>query len=521
MSFGGEMRVLERGRLAWLLVFVLAGCAALPKHVERPVSKSLLDTRQTALGHLVAPAVDSHPGESGFLLYNTADGAIRARMALADVAQSSIDAQYFMWASDRLGRALLAHVLAAADRGVRVRLLIDDYHDAGRDLALATLDAHPNVEVRVFNPFVRGRLRLPQFIGRFAELNRRMHNKLFIVDGQAAIVGGRNITDDYFGLGHEIDFRDFDLLAIGQVVPHAAWGFDRYWNSRWAYPITALRKRARAEDYRRGRERFDARVASERATFPYAQPRDAAEAMSWLEHFRGQVVWGQAEVIFDDPDRMGGAAGPGSDAVGNKLRALAEQARREIVIENAYLIPNKELPGLRKLVKRGVHLRLLTNSLASTDEVMVNAHYAKARTAMVDLGISLYEMKPWAASRILYIAQPTRPAHLSLHGKAAVIDREIVFLGSFNLDPRSLRLDTEVAYVVYSEALAQQLLEAFATDFEPANAWHIGRVTGKKDAAWLSEWPDGRVDVEPHDPAELGRRIQRSFARILPIGSLL
>ena len=253
-------------------VFVVAaaavGCVTLPRHVERPASTAILGA-DTPLGGALAPATAAHPGDSGFALFNNGEGAIQARVALAEVARSTLDAQYFEWAGDRLGRVLLDRVLAAADRGVRVRLLVDDYTSQGKDLGFAALDAHPNIEVRVFNPFVRGRLRLPQFIGRWTELNHRMHNKMFVVDGVAAIVGGRNIADDYFGLGGELDFRDFDLLAVGAVVPQAEQAFDHYWNSEWAYPITVLSKPSSPDELKQKRARFDAHVAGDRAAFPY------------------------------------------------------------------------------------------------------------------------------------------------------------------------------------------------------------------------------------------------------------
>jgi len=501
MDRRGVKRAVAVTAVAVLAALGLVGCVTLPRHVERPVSRARLDTQATALGQLVAPAVAAHPMESGFLLYNNGRGALQARVALADVAQSSIDAQYFQWAGDEVGRALLDHVLAAADRGVRVRLLIDDYNAKGYDLGFATLAAHPNIEVRVFNPFARGRLRLPQFLGRFTELNHRMHNKMFVVDGQVAVVGGRNLTDDYFGMGTVLNFRDFDLLAIGAVVPQAEGAFDRYWNSEWAYPIGALRRRASAEELRQARARFEAHVAAGRATFPYPLPRDRAEAMAWLEQFRGQVTWAPAEVVYDDPSLMAKPIHGQITAVARRMIALAEGARREIVVENAYFIPDKELTVLRSLRARGVVVRLLTNSLATTDEVKVNAAYSKSRAELAALGVTLFEMKPDAASRAIYVARPSvSKARLALHGKAAVFDRRVVFLGSFNLDPRSRSLDTEAVFVVHSPELAAQLLEAMALDFEPANAWRIGHVVGSRRVAWLSEWLD-RTDVETRDPA--------------------
>jgi putative cardiolipin synthase len=505
----------------WVVVaLAVIGCG-LPKHVVRPPSSALVGTRHTTLGELIAPGAAKHPGESGFLLFNTGEGAIQARVAMADTAQSSIDAQYFIWAPDTVGRVLLDRVLAAADRGVRVRLLIDDYWIGGEQLSMEALDAHPNVEVRVFNPFARGWMREMQLLGRFTELNRRMHNKLFIADGQVAVVGGRNLADDYFGLGKEICYRDFDLLGIGPVVSQAQSAFDEYWNSRWAYPIGSLVKRSSEADRKRARERFTARVAADRATFPYALPHDQKEAVAWLERFRGKVVWGQAELVHDDPNSVGNPANAPPLAVWHKMMALTGQAEHEIVAENPYALPSPGMAAFRSTRARGVEIRLLTNSLASTDEVAVNAHYAKYRPKLVALGVQLYEMKPYAASRALYMARPaTSTAHLGLHGKAAVIDRKIVFMGSFNFDPRSKSLDTEMVYVVQSPELAAQFLDAFATDFAPENAWRIVPVDREGSVAWLTEDP-ARPVVEPHDPAGTWRRFLGSIERILPIATLL
>ncbi len=508
-------------QLRWLLVALVAsGCAGLPTNVVRPPSSALLDTRHTTLGELTTPAAAQHPGESGFLLFNTGEGGIQARVAMAEVAKSSIDAQYFQWGRDTVGRVLLERLIAAADRGVRVRLLIDDYWAIGYDLAFQAIDAHPNIDVRVFNPFVRPRTRVMQLVGRFTELNRRMHNKLFVADGQVAVVGGRNLIDDYFGLGEEICYRDFDLLAIGPVVSQTETAFDSYWNSQWTYPISSLVTPASQAERDQALERFSVRVAADRATFPYALPHEDA-ALAWLRQFEGKVVWGPAELVNDDPSSVANPFDAPPGVVWNKMAALATQAEHEIVLENAYLLPNAEMPTVHALRERGVVLRMLTNSLATTDEVPVNAHYANRRSQLVDLGVELYEMKPDAASRELYIARPaTSKARLALHGKAAVFDRKTVFIGSFNLDPRSQNLDTEMVFVVYSPQLAAQFLDAFATDFAPENAWRIADVVDEDDVAWITQQP-ARPLVEPHDPASTWRRFLRSIERILPLAPLL
>ena len=220
--------------------------------------------------------------------------------------------------------------MAAADRGVRVRLLIDDYWASGQDPAFQAIDGHPNVEVRVFNPFSRARMRVTQLLGRFTELNRRMHNKLFVADGQVAVVGGRNLIDDYFGLGKEICYRDFDLLAIGPVAAEAEAGFDRYWNSQWTYPVSSLVKPVSQAERDRALAAFSKRVAADRATFPYALPHDQAAALAWLAQFRGKVVWGPAELVYDDPNSVANPANAPPGRVWNKMAYLANHAEHEL-----------------------------------------------------------------------------------------------------------------------------------------------------------------------------------------------
>jgi putative cardiolipin synthase len=251
------------------------------------------------------------------------------------------------------------------------------------------------------------------------------------------------------------------------------------------------------------------------------QEIDQQEALAWLERFRGKVVWGPAELVHDDPNSVENPIDAPPLAVWHKMMALADNAEHEIVAENPYALPSPGMAAFRSTRARGVEIRLLTNSLASTDEVPVNAHYAKFRPNLVALGVQLYEMKPDAASRALYMARPaTSKAHLGLHGKAAVIDRKIVFMGSFNFDPRSKSLDTEMVYVVHSPELAAQFLDAFATDFAPENAWRIVPVDREGSVAWLTEDP-ARPVVEPHDPASTWRRFLGSIQRILPIAGLL
>src|SRR5262249_52160348 len=344
----------------------------------RPPSSALVDTHHTTLGELTAPAQPKHPGQSGFLLFNTGEGAIQARVAMAELAQSSIDAMYFQWGRDTVGRVLLDRMIAAAPQHGGPRLQpIRAREDARHAVAGALHRAQP--------PHAQQAVR-----------RRRP-------------AGGRRWTqliDDYFGLGKEICYRDFDLLAMGPVVSQAEAAFDQYWNSQWAYPISSLVKPPSQAEADRELHRFSERVAAHRANFPYALPHDRDTALAFLVQFRRKGIWCPAELVYDDPNSVANPAEAPPGRVWKKVNELAMQAQHEIVIENPYLLPEPKMPTVRALRERGVQLRMLTNSLGTADEVPLNAHYAKARPEMVDLGVELYEVKPYAASRALYIARP-------------------------------------------------------------------------------------------------------------------
>ena len=276
---------------ALVVALTLSSCA-LPKNVVRPFSAAIVTTGEDDAGALVADAVAAHPGESGFSLYNTGEKGIQARVALTDVAQSSIDAQYYMWASDAIGRVLLERIIAAADRGVRVRLLIDDFDiDGPRHSPSRRCRPTPTSRCASSTPTRAAGCASSSTSGRFNELNRRMHNKMFVADGQVAVVGGRNLTDDYFGMGKKLDFRDFDLLAVGPVVAQAEGSFDHYWNSALGLSDQLA---AQAVDRRRSCwRRADASTPESPriGPLPYQLPRDRNEALAWLEPVHRDAIW--------------------------------------------------------------------------------------------------------------------------------------------------------------------------------------------------------------------------------------
>jgi cardiolipin synthase C len=463
---------------AGIVLFLAAGCASVSPGPPAPFSSSVAASHDTSLGRRLQPLAERHPGESGFRLVNEGREAFALRAALADAAERSIDAQYFLWDVDAVGTILLHRVVRAAERGVRVRLLVDDLYITGRDAGIAALDAHPNVHVRLYNPFgARNRLafgRRMDFLFEFGRLNHRMHNKLFVVDNEVAVVGGRNIADAYFGVDPALNFRDLDVVAAGPVVATLSAGFDTYWNSGWAVPIATLRGPPSSPQLNRVYERLETQAARFLASFPYASRIDAQRILDSLTAAGDGLIWARSEVAWADPEPgAAGRNGGGQSAVAEKLASIVDTTRFELVTESPYVVPAAEMPAVRQLRGRGVSVRVLTNSLASTDEPPAYAIYAKDRRRMLEQGVDLYEIRPDAASRRIYTAHPGGRHRLALHAKLAVFDREVLYVGSFNLDPRSRFLNTEVALVVYSPALAAQLLGLLERDFEPANSWRV------------------------------------------------
>jgi putative cardiolipin synthase len=503
------------------VALLVAGCAPVATRPALP-STALPSTPETALGRQLEPIVASHPGTSGFTLINEGRQAFAVRTALAEVAERSIDAQYFLWDADAVGTILLHRLMRAANRGVRVRLLIDDLYVKGRDAGIAALDAHPNVEVRLYNVFGgRNRLSLGRrldFLFEFGRLNHRMHNKLLVVDNQVAVMGGRNIADAYFGVDATLNYRDMDVVAAGPVVRQLSAGFDAYWNSRWVAPIGALRGPPSSKELNRAYERLETRSARLLAAFPYALETAAPRILERMRAVTEMLVWAPSEVVWADPE--GGpsqsSSGESSD-VARKLAALIDTTRFEIVTASPYFVPESDMPVVRRLRARGVATRLLTNSLASTDMPPAYAVYARDRRRLLEQGVDLYEVRPDAASRRLYTADPSGRHRLALHAKVAVLDRHTVYIGSFNLDPRSRAINTEVALFVYSAPLARQLLELLERDFHPENSWRVVLEEDGKKVAWVTQ--ESAEVVRSHRPPQAGfwRRFATRIVGTLPI----
>jgi putative cardiolipin synthase len=440
--------------------------------VKRNPSAAIADGSDTMLGRLVHAA--EPPGEplSGFRLLPLPEFSMHARTELARCAQRSIDVQYYLLQNDESGRYLLRALRDAADRGVRIRLLIDDLHTAGSDRLFISFASHPNVEVRLFNPFPAGRellgTRLGALLFDFDRLHLRMHNKLYVVDNTMAIIGGRNIANEYFLRDSDSNFIDIDTLVAGAVVPSLSSQFDMYWNSPYAYPIESLVAKGdeSAGDWR---ERFD-RLTGESQTLHPDAP-DATDLLGNsplskdLNSGALSLIWARAEAYADAPGKALALAEdlPGlpteatTGSVFHNVQRYLHGARSEIVQTTPYLIPGPDgMASLRMIRANGVSYSIVTNSLAATDESLVHTGYRRYRAEMLRLGVALYEV---SSKRVEQSGRfgTFGSANGRLHGKAAVIDRSIVFLGSMNFDPRSTLHNTEVGIFIFSPQIAQQV----------------------------------------------------------------
>jgi putative cardiolipin synthase len=450
------------------------GCVAIRPHPPAERSFAYAKPATTRLAELVAAEEAAHPGLTGFRLLENGREALAARTALADGAEHTIDAQYYICDPDAAGSYFFQRLIAAADRGVRVRLLLDD-NNLSDDREMATLCTHPNIEVRVFNPFffrVRW-ARLPQYAFDFNRMVRRMHNKIFIADNQMAIIGGRNIGNNYFSLDSESNFRDFDLLMAGPLTRDASEAFDQYWNSQWSVPASRFVMRPpTAEDLVRLKSSLADRVKTVDG-FVHENEERWRNYLKELAQPDG-LVWAKGEVICEPPRKIQVA----SHETTQVSRRLAEEfaaTKNEILIESAYLLPTPEVSAeFQQMRDRGVKIKIMTSALSATDVSLVYAAYKRYRYNLLEQGIELYEYKAHAgltrSDRKWY--RP-RSSLSSLHSKVIVLDRDRVYMGSANMDPRSVKLNTEIAVLVRSPKLAAQMIEYLDEDLSPRRSWHV------------------------------------------------
>lgn len=476
------------------------------------------DTSETALGKSIRPLARSHRKKSGVVALPDGRDAFAVRAGLADAAERTLDVQYYIWHDDMSGTLLFDALHRAADRGVRVRMLLDDNNTTGLDSLLAALNAHPNMEIRLFNPFVRRRWRVLDYLTDFARLNRRMHNKSFIVDNQVAIVGGRNVGDEYFEANDEALFVDLDIMAIGPIVDEVSRDFDRYWASDSSLPAERVLRPIGAA----ARSTLTAnasRIAHEPGAREYMQALVRQPFVRELLAGRLTIDWAPVHLISDDPAKgLGRAAN--DTLVWPRLTRILGEPTRELDLVSPYFVPTAAgVESFLSLSGKGVQVTLLTNSLEATDVAAVHAGYAKWRKPLLENGVSLFEMKRTASPPSVRDHGLTGNSGSSLHAKTFSIDRSRVFVGSFNFDPRSLKLNTEMGFVIESPALARNVANTFG-DTLATRAYEVR--PGRNGKLQWVEQRGGREIVHEKEPgAGFWRRAAVAVIATLPVEWLL
>ena len=519
------MQVITRFLSVCMALTLVVGCTTLPVEVNKKESYAYQDTQTTPLGKVVSVLKkDQKPGDTGVLPLASGIDAFTARYVLAKNAKQSIDVQYYIWHNDTTGKLLMHALLAAANRGVRVRILLDDIHTMEIDAPLLALHNHANIDVRLFNPFPNRDIRIFDFVTDFFRLNRRMHNKSFTTDNQATIVGGRNIGDEYFEANPSLDFHDFDVMAIGDVVSKVSDQFDLYWNSKHAIPISALQiyqEKISILSLKRQLEAFF--IASYKT--PYIQAVKKSKFIEKLNQKKHKLYWSQAKLIYDPPDKVHPDDHDPSQFLLPKLTPYIDATDEELILVSPYFIPGwRGLKRIKSLTKRGVSVKVLTNSLASTDVPIVYSGYAPYVIPMLENNVELYEIKITARPQYSPSQKHsiTSSSRASLHTKIYILDRKDLFVGSLNLDPRSSKLNTEMGIMIYGSELAK-LIGDWWDEHITKLAYRLGMelIEDEDEELYDTYWEDlSRNPVKRYDEppkASLLQVISSDIFSFLPI----
>ena len=506
--------------LAVVALAALAGCATLEPRPPLPVQQALPPGDTTPLDRTVGAAEQAHPGQSAFRLLREGPEAFAIRARTAQLAERSLDLQTYIWNDDGTGTMLAWLLLSAADRGVKVRLLVDDMNARSKNYGFAALDAHPNIEVRMFNPFSSRTGTLGyvfEAVGSFERINRRMHNKTWIADNRLAVVGGRNLGDEYFGASEDVNFTDLDFAMVGPVVRDASASFDKYWNSDSAYPMALLVPAGtitpEALEQLRGQLSKALEHADESRYAEELRNNDAVQRlvsgdwpMSWSAEYR---------FVSDDPAKvLGKKSGIGGSQVLEFLWPVMKDVHTSLSVTSPYFVPGEAgAEGFVAIHRAGADVGILTNSLAANDVAMVYGAYSRARKPLLEGGVKLWEMKPTPGTKV--DSSMFGSSGASLHTKAFTADHRATFVGSYNLDPRSTSLNCEQGVYVVSPEIAATMEQIFAVDTSPEHAWALSLEDGEL------RWSDGTKTYDSSPEASLGRRFQAGMARALGLDSQL
>lgn len=525
----------RRGRACWRIALWLAaayatGCATLQLDIHREASHAFAAPETSPLWQQWARPLAAHPGQSGFRLLPEGLDAFTTLVALADGATHAIDVQYYMIHTDDTGLLLLDHLLAAADRGVRVRLLVDDLYALRSDQEVADLDQHPNFEIRLFNPWRWRNNPVAQGLETFfdqSRINHRMHNKLFVADNAAMVLGGRNLGDEYFQLDPGVDFRDLDVFAIGPIARDASRVFDEFWNSKWAVPITARQELfPTAPDLPRLRAELE-RHRQTMQSSPYVRALAQSRLGRELREGTVKLEFATAKIVADGPDKVGTAGTAMRSAfLLARFKGNVPTPQKELLISSPYFVPSHgTLKLLTGIATRGVDVRILTNSYLANDVPAVHSGYAPYRNNLLRGGVKLYELKrntsgTEALERVEKFGFGSTNA--SLHTKAFVVDRAVVFIGSLNLDPRSVLRNTEDGLIIHSVALAEQTADLLLRGMAPEASYEVRlKAPGSSRLVWITKRQGQEVRLEKEPGIGFWNRFKLWVLRMLPFESQL
>lgn len=509
--------MLHRNTLFVLFAILLGACSTVPFDRPKAASYAFDDTASTKFGQTLAKWQAGHPdGESGFYPLNMGMDALGARLRLIEGAQRSIDAQYFLMKDDDAGEVFAGSLLAAADRGVRVRFLLDDVFTTVEDDILALLDAHPNIEIRIYNPISRRGLYYLNYAGDFSRANRRMHSKSITGDNAFTIIGGRNIANEYFQLREDAEFLDYEVLALGPVAAEVSAQFDEFWNSTQAVPMAYLGSQFTAADLARERAEIDEELSTGHGS-TYSKAINSDYLHSLLDG-TGTVYTAPAALLHDGPAKLENPIDISQMTLISELANLVAESDESVFIITPYFIPTRNgVDFWRKLTEQGMALTVVTNSLASTNHVPVHSAYSRYRKAMLEMGADLYEVRANAVES-RGGASGNAAESFTLHTKLMLVDERYLFVGSLNFDPRSIRINAEMGLLIDSPVMAAEFMKVVSR--------------GTREATYKVELdPQGRLRwqatiggekvVETREPLTgWWRRLQSSLYRILPEGQL-
>ena len=512
------MRKLHRYIGLILVLTFVTGCASIDFDAPKSESYALTDTGDTTIARGIAGLVAQHPPEqSGF--YPVYDGidSLAIRLLMAERAERSIDAQYFLIHNDLVGRVFVNALLRAANRGVRVRFLVDDMNSKGYDTGFAALDSHENIELRIFNPFAHRKARgMDAFsMGR---LTRRMHNKSFTVDNQMTLIGGRNIANEYFDANPGEKFGDLDALAVGSIVPKVSAMFDSYWNHPASLPITALTEVP--ENAAEALASLQDRVAKSLEEVEASKYADAVRSsiLNYVQTDASALTWADYDLVFDSASKVSAD----SDDAGSILVQMRESigdVQQELFVISPYFVLRKDnIAGFRELRERNIDITVVTNSLASNNHTVSHSGYMPVRKPLLEMGVKLYEVR--ASENIPGDeSKGVQDAKTTLHAKSFAVDRKRVFIGSFNWNQRSINLDTELGVIIHSPEMASQMVERVIAGL-PTRTFEV-YLNEKGKLRWKERENGQEVILTKEPQTGFWHRFNAGFLRMMPIKSQL